>query len=273
LDQASSIQVGGDGTVYVAFENFNTAAENQFLLVRSTNGGVSFSSPVQAVSTVFDDPCEYPLNLEGDQTLTNSQFRVNSYGNLAIDPSSTSNASTTLYYVFSDNRHGTYPSTCVQAQFGNATTNTDVFIVKSTDGGRTWSGVTAVATGAASNNDQFYPWAAVGPTGALYIRYADRHYDANNVRYGETLATSTDGGATFALSRLDTALSNPNDSVWFVTSQAPGKTLFLGDYDGLAVGSDDVPHPIWTDMRHTILTNPPPPFGHKNEDIMTLSVH
>ena len=272
LDQASSIQVGGDGTVYVAFENFNTAAENQFLLVRSTDGGASFSSPVQAVSTVFDDPCEYPLSVTGDPTLSNSQFRVNSYGNLAIDPSSISNASTTLYYVFSDNRNGTFPSTCVPADFGNATTNTDVFIVKSTDGGLTWSGVTPVATGPASDNDQFYPWAAVGPTGKVYIRYADRQYDSNNIQYGQTLATSTDGGTTFALSRVDTAPSNPDDSVWFVTAQAPGQTVFLGDYDGLAVGSDDVPHPIWTDMRNTILANPVSPFGHKNEDIVTVSI-
>jgi hypothetical protein len=119
-DQASSIQIGGDGTVYVAFENFDTVAENQFLLVRSTNGGVSFSSPVQAVPSVYDDPCEYPTSVIGDATLSNSQFRVNAYGNLAIDPASGSRASTTLYYVFSDNRNGTYPATCTPANFGNA---------------------------------------------------------------------------------------------------------------------------------------------------------
>jgi hypothetical protein len=270
--QASSIQVGGDGTVYVAFENFDTVAENQFLLVRSTDGGVSFSNPVQVVPAVFDDPCEYPLNVQGIPTLSNSQFRVNAYGNLVVDPASGARASTTLYYVFSDNRNGTFTSPCVPADFGNATTNTDVFIVKSTDGGLTWGAVTSVATGSATDNDQFYPWAAVGPTGTVYVRYSDRSYDPANVQYGQTLAASTDGGATFTLSRVDTALSNPADSLWFVSPAAPAQTVFLGDYDGLAVGTDGIPHPIWTDMRHTVLPSPPFPLGGKTEDIVTTSV-
>src|SRR3989442_9537904 len=37
-----------------------------------------------------------------------------------------------------------------------------------------------------------------------------------------------------------------------------GKTTFLGDYENLAVGSDGVSHPIWTDMRTSKFPSPPP---------------
>jgi hypothetical protein len=265
FDQYSSPVVGHDGAVYVAFENFDTVAENQFLLVRSNDGGASFSAPVQVVPTVFDAPSDYPTNVFGRSTLTNSEFRVNSAGNLAMDPSSGPTASSTvLYYVFSDNRNGTI-------HVGTPVTNTDVFIVKSSNGGQTWGAVTPVLTGAAANNDQFFPWAAVDSTGRLLIRFSDRSYDSANVQYGQTLALSADGGGSFTASRIDTALSDPNDSRWSSIG-TNGKSTFIGDYDGLAVGSDGVAHPIWTDMRNAAFPNPPPGRGHRTEDAVTVRV-
>jgi len=41
------------GELWVAFENFNTPDENQYLVVRSTDGGATFQGPF-FVSTVFD---------------------------------------------------------------------------------------------------------------------------------------------------------------------------------------------------------------------------
>jgi hypothetical protein len=264
-DQYSSPVVGGDGTVYVAFENFDTVGENQFLLVRSTDGGASFSAPVQSVPTVFDAPSDYPTNVLGKSTLTNSEFRVNSAGNLALDPSSGPAASgTVLYYVFSDNRNGTI-------HVDTPVTNTDVFIVKSINGGQTWGAVTPVLSGAAANNDQFYPWAAVDSTGRLLIRFSDRSYDSANIQYGQTLAVSTDGAVSFTANRIDTALSNPNDSRWS-SGGTNGKSTFIGDYDGLAVGPDGVAHAVWTDMRNAVFPNPPPGRGHRTEDAVTVRV-
>ena len=273
-DQFSSPVVGGDGTLYVGFENEEHAQSlgdfrNQYLVVRSTDGGVTFSSPVSAVFPIFDGTNDYPINVNGRQTLTNSQFRVNSAGNLAADPSSGPSLSTTkLYIAFSDNRNGG-----LTGSFSTVTTNTDVFVVASGNGGSTWGSPVQVPGGAGSQNDQFYPWAAVDNTGVLRVDFSDRSYDPANVKYGETLATSTDHGASFTSFRVDTGLSNPNDSRWFTNGGTTnGKATFLGDYNGLAIGSDGVSHLAWTDMRVVAFPNPPPGRGHNTQDAVIASV-
>ncbi len=273
-DQFSSPVVGPDGTVYVAFENqefqgTSTGFRNQYLVVRSTDGGVTFGAPSQAVFPIFDGFNDYPINVDGRQTLTNSQFRVNSAGNLAVDPSSGPASSTTrLYVAFSDNRNGH-----LTGDFTTVTTNTDVFTVASADGGSTWGSVTPVLRERKANNDQFYPWAAVSSTGVLKVAFKDRSYDRNNIKYGETLATSTNGGTSFSSVRVDSGLSNPNDSRWFTNGGATnGKATFIGDYENLAIGSDGVSHPIWTDMRSSQFPSPPPGRGHNTQDAVTMSL-
>jgi hypothetical protein len=277
-DQFSSPAIGPDGTVYVAFENeefqgASTGFRNQYLVVRSTDGAVTFGAPSQAVFPIYDGGNDYPINVNGRQTLSNSQFRVNSAGNLAIDPSSgPSPSTTTLYISFSDNRKGV--AACASpCTFQTVTTNTDVFIVSSTNGGTSWNTPVPVPAGGSSDNDQFYPWAAVSSTGSLKVAFKDRSYDPLNIKYGETLATSTDGGASFTTVRVDSGLSNPNDSRWFTNGGTTnGKATFLGDYEGLAIGSDGVSHPIWTDMRSSQFPSPPPGRGHNTQDAVTASL-
>src|SRR6266705_243383 len=216
---------------------------------------------------------QYPMNVDGRQTLTHSQFRANSAGNLAVDSSSgPGHGSTVLYISFSDNRRGVAacPSPC---SFSTVSTDTDVFVASSPNGGSSWITPVGVATGSASTNDQFYPWAAVGPGHVLRVAYKDRSYDPANVKYGETLATSTNGGASFSTARVDTGLSDPNNSRWFTNGGTTnGKTTFLGDYENLAVDSDGVSHPIWTDMRTSQFPSPPPGRGNNTQDAVTASV-
>jgi hypothetical protein len=233
-DQFSSPVVGPDGTIYVAYENSQAVNDgqgrNQYLVVKSRDGGATWSAPVRASDILSDGASDYPINVQGRQTLSNSQFRVNSAGNLALDP-----ISGALYVVWSDNRDGTASST-----------NTDVLMARSTDGGATWSQPAFVSRAA---NDQFYPWAAVAPSGTLEVVYMDRSYDAANSKYGITLAR---GVTTFTAARVDTGLSDPNNARWFAVN---GQTTFLGDYNGLAVGSNGVAHPFWTDMRRVVTVN------------------
>jgi hypothetical protein len=77
----------------------------------------------------------------------------------------------------------------------------------------------------------------------------DRSYDAANSKYGITLAR---GVSIFTAARVDTGLSDPNHARWFAVN---GQTTFLGDYNGLAVGSNGVAHPFWTDMRRVVTVN------------------
>ncbi len=62
---------------------------------------------------------DYPLNVDGRQTLTGYQVRVWSVGNLVASPRASENGKLAL--VFSDNRNGTHDS-------ANPVTNTDVFL-------------------------------------------------------------------------------------------------------------------------------------------------
>jgi hypothetical protein len=263
-DQLSIPAVGPGGTLYVAFENQQHAQtsgqfRNQYLVVRSTDGGSTFGDPVSAVFPIYDGVNDYPISVNGRQTLSNSQFRVNSGGNMTVDlTSGPASSSTMLYIAFSDNRNGTA-----------ASTNTDIVVVKSTDGGTSWNAPVVLT----SANDQFYPWATVGADGNVRVAFSDRSYDPSNIQYGETLASSFDGGTSFSSLRVDTGLSNPNDSR-FVTNGGTtnGKATFIGDYNGLDIGSDLVLHPAWTDMRTSAYPNPPPGTGHKTQDAVTASV-
>jgi hypothetical protein len=190
------------GELWVAFENFNTPDENQYLVVRSTDGGTTIQGPF-FVSTVFD--VNYPRSGQNRQdctargqgaraVLTNSCFRVNSYGNIVADRRGGAFADD-LYLVFSDNRNGQRVSS-----------NVDVFMFTSKDGGTTWIGPTRVnddpshqptlaegtrdcgrvvgrvcpATAQNFGNDQWWPWIDISDKGDLNVVFYDRRLDANS---------------------------------------------------------------------------------------------
>lgn len=240
-DQDSYPAVAPNGKVYVTYENFNTPAENQLMAVSSTDGGNTWSAPVK-VGNIFD--INFPINADGRGTLTGCQFRVSSKANTATDPSdSTGN---TVYAVWADNRNG------------NATgTNMDVFLGRSADGGATWNVVTVDSTA----NDQFYPWVAVAPDGRVDVGYMDRSYSAGQsvCQHGFTLARLTFNAAgnvsTKTTARVDSGLSDPGHSRWF-SGTTNGNSLFIGDYNGVAIGSDGKTWSLWTDQRN-IVANPP----------------
>jgi hypothetical protein len=240
LDQDSYPAVAPAGRVYVSFENFNTPAENQALIVSSADGGQTWSEPVK-VATLFD--INYPLNSDGRSTLTGCTFRYGVKANTATDPSDPTGR--TVYVVWADNRHGTVKAT-----------NTDVFLGKSTDGGATWTTI-PVDTSA---NDQFYPWVEVAPDGTVHVGYMDRAYSSgqNVCEYGFSVTTLDTTGTVVKKQRVDSGLSDPGHSRWFSKSTNP-QSRFLGDYNGLAIGSDGSIWSLWTDSRD-VVANPPSPL-------------
>ena len=131
-DQISVPTVAPDGTVYVAFENSQNESlwedgevfDDQYLLVKSKDGGNNWSKPTFVVG-MEDGSNDYPINADGRQTLTGYQVRVWSPGNIVASPKTG-----TLYLTFSDNRNGIH-------DVANPSTNIDVFVMSSTDGGST----------------------------------------------------------------------------------------------------------------------------------------
>jgi hypothetical protein len=240
LNQFSSPAVASNGRVYVGFENFNTPAENQYMVVRSNDGGQTWGAPSR-VGTVFD--INYPVSpFHGRSTLTGCELRIASPGNLAVDP----NDPEVLYAVWADNRNGTQTNS-----------NSDVILARSANGGASWQ----VHILDASTNDQFYPWVAVAPSGRVDVGYMNRAYSTGQsvCQYGFTLTRVTFDAAgaiaTNVSTRVDTALSDAGRSRWF-SGATGGPTTFIGDYNAIAVGADGATWSLWTDQRN-IVPNPP----------------
>ena len=240
-NQFSVPTVGPDGTVYVAFENDQNESlwesggvfDDQYLLVKSTNGGRTWSGPTFVVG-MEDGSNDYPINVSGRQTLTGYQVRVNSAGNIVASPTDGK-----LYLVFSDNRNGVHDS-------ANPVTNTDVFLMVSSNGGASWTGPMQVDSGA---GDQWFPWVDVNPqAGTIGILYHDRG-GSNGPLYNTSVAEGTPGSLVKTI--VNTAPSHPTQSRFFRAGVPGCETCatFHGDYIGLSYGSDGTAHMAWTDMR------------------------
>ncbi len=103
----------------------------------------------------------------------------------------------------------------------NIETNTDVFMIKSDDKGKTWSESIDI-TGVVGDSHQFMSWMDVDPkTGYIYAAYYDNRNYPDNSQSDIYMAISKDGGATFENIKL-----NQYPIV-------PHKDIFLGDYLGI----------------------------------------
>jgi hypothetical protein len=239
-DQFSVPAVAPDGTVYVAFQNSQNTTlwetgevnDDQYLLVKSSNGGRTWSSPSFIVG-LEDGSRDYPINVDDRQTLTGYQVRVNSAGNIVVGTDGT------LYLVYSDNSHGTHDS-------ATPVTNTDVFVMSLASGSSTWTTPVTVDTG---GGDQWFPWVDVNPlTGAIGIIYHDRG-GSNGPTYDTALAEGAPG--SLVKTPLNTAPSHPTMSEFFQAGSATCEfcATFHGDYISVAYGSDGHANGVWTDMR------------------------
>ena len=231
--------VAADGSIYVAFLNYanDPSGRDQYLVVKvDPQTGARVGGPYQ-VGGVYDGFTDYPFNDDGRQTYQDSQFRSWAVGNMAADPTNAAH----LAVIWSDMRNG--PATDPNPY--NTTTNSDVIVSQSFNGGATWSAPTALAAA----GDQFMPWGAYDTSGKLRIGYFDRSYDPANHKYGFTLASETSSGSlNFSFAQLTTALSDPTqNNFWFSNN---GATTFLGDYSGIATYSGGVVA-LWTDLRET----------------------
>ncbi len=194
----------------------SNAEHTHMLVVQSRDGGQTWSDPIDAAE-VYDLPFHF----------RNSCFRNFSLPAFAVDATRG-----TLYISWADERSG----------------DADIVLVRSTDGGQTWSAPVRVNDDAPGNGaDQFQPQLAVAPNGVVSVMFFDRRVDPNNLLVDVYLAQSTDGGQTF----------HPNVRVTDVSSDpavdAPvpddgSHVTFFGDYQGLAV-DDHFAHVFWNDTR------------------------
>lgn len=218
-NQGSVPVVAPDGTLYVSFEGAVAAdGYNDYNVVaKSTDGGKSFTQTV--VSRNVDE--NFPI-FGGRAVLSGLHFRVNTFAALTVD-----RVTGRLYMAWADNRLGS-----------PALTSTQVFVQSSLDGVN-WTAPQQVTTSA---EDKIYPWVAAND-GNVIISYYTREFAGSASRLIDfAYVKSNDGGTTWTVStRITEESSDPSNQF---TAGA-----FIGDYTGLAVGSDNVAHPIWTDFR------------------------
>jgi hypothetical protein len=123
----------------------------------------------------------------------------------------------TIYINFSDQRNGT--------------DDTDVWLVKSTDGGNTWSQPARVNDDPPGKH-QFFTWMAIDQTnGNLWFVFYDRR-NYENTNTDVYMALSSDGGETF--------INFPVSQTPFI----PSPNIFFGDYTNVTA-HDNVIRPMW----------------------------
>lgn len=193
--------VAPNGTVYVLWLDY---AKNKIFIDKSTNGGVSWGTDVVAASPNIGFGVDIGCN--GGRSMTPApQMAIDANGN--------------IYVVFAKN-----------ANAPGSGTNLDVYITKSTNGGATWSAPLRVS--ATSTGQQYNPTISIDSLGRINVSYLDRRDDSNNCRTNTYLSRSTDGGATFADSKVTD-----------VDSSFDGNPNGPGDYQGIAcVGSTAFPY-------------------------------
>jgi hypothetical protein len=247
-DQDSYPIVAPDGTLVVVFTNFNNESpphfRDQLLVVRVNPDTQAVSGPFK-VTDIFNGADDLPFNEDDRFTLCNSNFRVDTFnGNIAVAHDGT------LYTTWWDNRAEAgqfpFPTHVGPREEGypcpaGKTTDGNVFLSRSTDGGRTWTSPVRV-NGGPPDRDQWFPWVAAGPEGRVDVVFFDRSQDPNNKLANTFVARSSNGGRTFARRKVSDFASNFDNAFFDLGS-------FIGDYNGMAMDSSGRSFPVWTGVR------------------------
>jgi hypothetical protein len=268
-------------TVYLAWDIDSGRAEpiNKVLLSRSTDGGLTFSTPLDVSSepstkkrgdnhSVFGPSPFIGPNGEvyvGWQDVLTSQVKFNhssdggaTFGQpVTIAPTvlavfeyipAQASRSVSVYPACDADRsnrrfHGTLYCSWTDETAQNGM---DVFVSRSTDNGATWSAPFRVNDDQAGvRQDQFNQWLTVDPvTGAVDVSWHDTRNDPANVQTDVYFGQSTDGGQSFKKNlRATTAMSDESTA----NPDADQRDQY-GDYDGITAYGGVV-HPVWTDGR------------------------
>jgi hypothetical protein len=136
------------------------------------------------------------------------------------------------------NHNGTiYINWCDQR---NGEKNTDVWLSKSTDGGKNWDNPTKVNNDS-TNRQQFFTWMTIDQTtGKLWFIYYDRR-NYTDTKTDVFMAMSDDGGNTFTNFKISDTPFTPNTEIFF------------GDYNNVTAHKDVV-RPIWTRLENKKLS-------------------
>lgn len=267
-----------DGNIYASWTN----ATLNFLTVRfarSTDGGASFSPPLQ-LSTDGNDQGSMPaIGPNGEVYVvwinrgTGDVFvRKSTDGGVSFAPAARvatvapigETESETAQYcgrvlsgsirvwsppIIAVDRSGSAANGRLYVAFashGTGGDRADVYLTSSQDDGATWSAPSRLNDDATAN-DQWYPFVAVAPNGSVAVSWYDRRLDDQNTLIDVFLRISPAGGASFGPNLKITDVSFPPRGVIRSTGFPP-YTCYLGSYNWIAADAAHF-YLVWTDNR------------------------
>ena len=222
-NQGINFKTGPDGEVYAAWSVYDNwpADEKAIGFAKSLDGGITWQPATRILN-----------NIRGIRyTEVTQNQRVNSFPSMAVDISNSPYRGS-IYIV--------WPNIGVPGI--NTGTGCDVYMIKSTDEGATWSTpmkINSDPTGLGKTH--YFSWIACDMAyGTLSIVF----YDNRNVSTSQAeawMAWSMDGGATWE----DMKVSD----VSFTPSPIPGLASgYMGDYLGMDLFNGKA-YPCWSDNR------------------------
>jgi hypothetical protein len=239
IDLGCEIAVEKTGTVHVVFDSLtcsSTCTDERMWYTKSTNGGVSWSTPVQ----VHDN------NLAGfsgsNKPPVEDNRGINPFGAIDVD-NSTGSCSGTLYAVFSDYVSG-------------GATETDVWLTRSTNGGTTWGTPVKINDDGLAGRTQFHPFVQVDQSnGNVIVAWHDARNDTNNRKVEIYAARSANCGVSFEANVKASQPSSEfnNSGISYIdentTDNGNRNPNQYGEYMGLDVKNNKA-YIAWTDTRH-----------------------
>ena len=217
------------------FGFFPDTGSRGIFVVKSTNGGTSYGTPVKLVTT-FDS---YDIGVPSF-----SSRRILLY----VSGGAYRNGTTNNVYALWTDLSGDTGCTTAANEPGTSTTSTcktRVWFSRSTDGGTTWSARVKL-NNQSGLNDQFNPFLAVDETnGNLGAIYYDTVNDPNRKKVDVYYQMSADGGVTWdAPVKVTTAMTDE-------TTAGSDSGNQFGDYNSLS-GYGNAFFPSWTDRRNNV---------------------
>ncbi|HEY5680930.1 MAG TPA: sialidase family protein, partial [Pseudomonadales bacterium] len=277
-DQNSIPEVAPDGTLYVHYANYQNQAawevpfdfDGQIMVVKSTDGGVTFSDPVPAAQRE-DGSSDMPWSVIGRQTVWGYQIRWSSDGNIAVDPTNPDHV--TVVWTDRGTPNPNANPDCIFTRpiapnydpcDAGPGSNLNVYRSDSYDGGETWTGRTLVDDGDGAS--QWFVWADYKSDGTLVAAWDEDTAPAPADTFKHVLWV--EGGGKQALGpeeHIDESVTHwagQYTTAWPTIcgptgSDTAGKgcNVFHGDYTGLAVGPDDSINVVWTGLN-ALVTSP-----------------
>lgn len=202
--------LGPNGEIFVCW-----TGPRGIMFQKSTDGGLTWLSEERKLA---DHVGGWDIQIPGI-------YRANGFPFLMSDMSGGPHNGT-LYLNWCDQRNGA--------------DNTDVWLIKSTDEGQTWSEPMQVNQDKDPRHQFLTSMAIDQVRGDLHFVYYDRRRFKDN-RTDVVWATSTDGGQTFKEQRISNQPFVPNPMVFF------------GDYLGIAAHNGRI-RPIWPRMDNNKIT-------------------